>query len=347
MENSKNLKYDRQENEQEQDPFEDFDLTAPPHRPARPKHKSIAVRQFNEKFVQQQDDSHQSVSFTYKAARFEAGWLLATLAGFLEQKWISDVLSKVKIGKEANVYLCRSGEAVDAPLVAVKIYRPRMFRNLKNDGLYREGRATLNEDGNIIRDLGMLKAQHNRSMYGEEIRLQSWIAHEYLTLQKLHLTGADVPRPYEMGASAILMGYVGDGQTAASTLNTVSLERTEAQALYERLVHNIDIMLSHAIVHGDLSAYNVLYWEGNVTLIDFPQVISPHSNQNAWHIFRRDVTRLCEYFTRQGVHTDPARLASELWHAHGYRIRPEVHPGLLDANDSTDRQYYQQNREAE
>ncbi len=45
--------------------------------------------------------------------------------------------------------------------------------------------------------------------------------------------------------------------------------------LYERLLRNIEIMLEHGIVHGDLSAYNVLYWEGQITLIDFPQVVSP------------------------------------------------------------------------
>jgi RIO kinase 1 len=331
----------------ELEPYADLDPEPAPARPVKTKHKSMAVQQFNEKFLQQQDDSHQSIHFTYKAARFEAGWLMDTLAGFFEQKWISDVLSKVKVGKEANVYLCRSGEAVQAPLVVVKIYRPRMFRNLKNDNLYREGRSTLNEDGNIIRDLGMLKAQHKRSLYGEEIRLQSWLAYEFLSLKKLHAAGADVPRAYEMGASAVLMEYLGDEQGAAPTLNTVPLERAEAQALYERLLENIAIMLRNGIVHGDLSAYNVLYWEGRGVLIDFPQVVSPDGNRNAWGIFKRDVSRLCEYFQRQGVRCDPAKVASDLWHKHGYHLHPEVHPALLDANDASDRQYFEKNLKAE
>jgi len=345
MDKSRNLKYYDKLDEEGQ--FEEFDCPERPARPGRAKQASLAVRQFNEKLMAQQDDSHRAVRFTYKAARFEAGWLMSTLEAFFEQKWISDVLSKVKVGKEANVYLCRAGEAVDAPLVAVKLYRPRMFRALKNDNLYRDGRATLNEDGNIVRDLGMLKAEHKRSLYGEEVRLQSWIAYEYQTLQVLHAAGADVPKPYEMGASAVLMGYIGDEQEAAPTLNTVPLARGEAQAIYERLMKNVNIMLKHGIVHGDLSAYNVLYWNGKGTLIDFPQVISPETNHNAWGIFRRDITRLCEYFKHRGVAVDPPRLAAELWRAHGYHIRPEVHPGLLDANDPADRQYYQKNVEAD
>jgi RIO kinase 1 len=339
MDKSRNLKYYDELDDQGQ--FEEFGCKTRPPRASRPQHESIVVEQFNNKFVQAQDDSHQAVTLTYQAARFEAGWLLDTLAGFLEQKWISDVLSKVKIGKEANVYLCRSGEAVATPLVVVKIYRPRMFRNLKNDFLYRDGRASLNEDGNIIRDLGMLKAQHKRSLFGEEIRLQSWIAYEYQTLQALHAAGVNVPAPYEMGANAILMGYIGDEQTAAPTLNTVPLERPEAEALYTRLLQDVDVMLSKGIVHGDLSAYNVLYWDGTGTLIDFPQVISPETNRNAWFIFRRDITRLCEYFIRQGLTIDPARVAADIWHRHGYHIQPDVHPALLDGNDPVDRQAFQ------
>jgi serine/threonine-protein kinase RIO1 len=82
-------------------------------------------------------------------------------------------------------------------------------------------------------------------------------------------------------------------------------------------------------------------------MIDFPQVVSPDSNRNAWQIFHRDILRLCEYFIRQGVRVDPDRLAVDLWRSNGYHIRPDAHPALQDANDPSDRQYWVQNREAE
>jgi RIO kinase 1 len=292
-------------------------------------------------YLRDQDDSRRTFHFTYKAARFEEGWLLDSLAHFYEQRWISDVVSRIKAGKEASVYLCRSGQQVEAPLVAAKVYRPRMLRNLKNDQLYREGRDALDEDGNPIDDLGMLKAQHKRSVYGEQIRHQSWIAHEYQTLACLYESGADVPRPYEMAANAILMEYIGSEAFAAPTLNTVTLEAAEITTLYERLLRNLGIMLSNEIVHGDLSAYNVLYWEGDITMIDFPQVVSPKRNRSAYAIFERDVTRLCEYFVKQGLSLKPQRLSRDLWRAQGYRRRPEVHPRLLDGNDPDDRKLWE------
>ena len=318
-------------------PVETFEkITQPAGR--GPKRQPASVAQF----VHSQDDSVQSFEFTYHAARFEEGWLLDSLGYFYEQHWISDVLGKVKGGKEASVYLCRSGEQVDAPLVAAKVYRPRMLRNLKNDQLNREGREVLDENGHPILDLGMLKAQHNRSVYGEQIRHQSWIAYEFQTLKTLHAAGADVPRPYEMGNNAILIGYLGDEQSAAPTLNTVMLDPGEVRPLYERFLRNIEIMLAHEIVHGDLSAYNILYWDGEITLIDFPQVISPRSHPCAYQIFTRDITRVCEYFARQGLRTDPARLATDLWRAHGYRLGPQVHPSLLDADDPRDRKLWKE-----
>jgi RIO kinase 1 len=89
-------------------------------------------------------------------------------------------------------------------------------------------------------------------------------------------------------------------------------------------------------VHGDLSAYNILYWEGQISLIDFPQAIDPEANRNAYRIFARDVARICEYFTRQGVSTNAGRLASDLWTAYGYPLQPEVDPRLLKDEDEAE-----------
>jgi RIO kinase 1 len=127
----------------------------------------------------------------------------------------------------------------------------------------------------------------------------------------------------------------------APTLNEVALERDEAQELFERLLCNIDLMLGQGRVHGDLSAYNVLYWEGDIALIDFPQVISPDENRNAYAIFERDMRRLCEYFIHQGLSLKPRQLAMSLWRGHGYRLGPNIPVDLLDAEDPRDRKTWE------
>lgn len=290
-------------------------------------------------FIRAQEISRE-FQFTYKAARFEEAWLLDSLVEIAEHKWISDVLRKVKGGKEASVYLCKSGVAVDAPLLAAKIYRPRMLRNLKNDQQYRAGRADLDENGNVIVDDGALHAMKKRSAFGEEVRHQSWIAYEFTTLEILRAAGADVPKPYALEKNAILMGYVGDLSSAAPALISVNLDLDEAKLLYERVLRNIDLMLKYDRIHGDLSAYNILYWNGDITLIDFPQVVLPDSNPSSWQIFSRDVTRICQYFSAQGVDCDARKLAADLWTSHGHKIVKEVDPRYLDAEKPEDRQVW-------
>ena len=294
-------------------------------------------------FIRAQEISRE-FQFTYKAARFEEVWLLDSLFEIAEHKWISDVLRKVKGGKEASVYLCRSGLEMDAELVAAKIYRPRMLRNLKNDQQYRTGRADLDASGNVIVDDGTLHAMQKRTAYGEEVRHQSWIAYEFKTLEILYEAGADVPKPYAMEKNAILMGFVGDLANSAPLLHSVSLELDEARSLFERVIHNIDLMLAHDRIHGDLSAYNILYWNGDITLIDFPQVVLPDSNPASWNIFFRDVTRICQYFSAQGVVCDAHKIASDLWTSHGHKIVKEVDPKYLDPERPEDRQVWKKQK---
>ena len=304
------------------------------------------VREANAGFLKGQDDSSRSFNFTYSAARFESWWLLESLGDFYEHRWITDVLLRLKGGKEASVYLCRSGPAIEAPLVAAKVYRPRSLRNLKNDGEYRVGRTDLDADGNAIVKDGDLHAMEKRTNYGEELRHQSWIAYEFQTLEILLGAGADVPKPYAMEKNAILMDYIGDLGNAAPTLNSVRLDPEEVKPLFERTIRNIDLLLSKQYIHGDLSAYNILYWDGDITLIDFPQVVRPESNPSAWNIFLRDVTRICQYFNSQGMRTNPRKLATELWTSHGHRITKEVDPRDLDAENNDDRRLWEKQKVA-
>jgi RIO kinase 1 len=109
------------------------------------------------------------------------------------------------------------------------------------------------------------------------------------------------------------MEYVGELDTPAPTLHSVTVPRAEAQPLFDRLLHNVDLMLQQGVLHGDLSAFNVLYWEGEVTLIDFPQVVEARTNADAFPIFHRDIARLCQYFARYGLQPKADQLAVDMW----------------------------------
>jgi len=331
--------------------FEDFEelpkiKNMPVARLSEPKkHKhQVNTRSKDDRtasLIEQRDET-RDYNFTYKASRHERSWILNSLGVFHDLQWFSDVLRLVKGGKEASVYQCVSGPAspMKSSFVAAKVYRPRRFRNLRKDHIYREGRAELDEAGVPIFREKMVKALRQRSDFGREVMHISWLEHEFKTMQLLHAAGADIPIPYASGNNAILMDFIGDEWGAAPTLNSVDLDRSEAQILFERIIFNIELLLANQRVHADLSAFNVLYWEGDIVLIDFPQAISPNENQSAYIIFERDMRRICEYFIGQGVEVNIRELTRKLWQSHGFRKIPKFSLDNLDEESEEDREYW-------
>ena len=286
-------------------------------RKRKPKAKHIPKKSNNEVVTEIAATSGIEVDFTttYTPARYEATWLLSSLRTFYDEELITDVLAQVKGGKEATVYRCEAHPGTGVSLLAAKVYRPRQFRNLRNDKMYREGRVILTADGRPVKktDHRLVRAIGKKTEFGVQAEHTSWLMYEYTTLQRLHRAGAAVPEPVATSENALLMGYIGDERMAAPTLNEVKLERVEAAELFQETLRNIDLMLQHNMIHGDLSAYNILYWEGEITLIDFPQVTNSQNNQQARFILQRDVTRICEYFAQQGVVRNPRAITAELW----------------------------------
>ncbi|MBN2146253.1 MAG: hypothetical protein JW726_02650 [Anaerolineales bacterium] len=250
---------------------------------------------------------------SFHAAAHERVWLLSYLEPFYNAQIITDVLGKVKGGKEANVYCCAAHPSTGMDLIAAKVYRPRMFRNLRNDARYRQGRVLKDEDGKVTSGRREALAMQKNTRFGQVLRHVTWVEAEFQTMQMLYEAGADVPKPILHSSDVILMEYVGEERTPAATLNQVTLEAQEAPLMFARLVDNLAIMLACHRVHADFSAYNILYFDGQIKIIDFPQAVDPRRNPEAVDLFVRDVERLCQYFGRYQIRQDAHALADALW----------------------------------
>lgn len=260
------------------------------------------------------------MNFSYEPTRFEREWLPSSLGGFYEEGWFTNVLYRVKGGKEANVYCCEAHPSTGLKWIAAKVYRPRKFRTMRNDAIYREGRQRIvgidpssGASKVFYNDSRLKRAFKKKTKMGRYAETASWIDHEYQTLRVLYEAGADVPKPLTQGENAILMEYLGDGDWAAPTLHEVSLEPDEARRFFDRLMQNVRRFLACHVIHGDLSAYNVLYWEGNFKVIDFPQAVDPVNNPNAFNLLVRDIERLCQYFAKYGTEAHAVGLAEDMW----------------------------------
>jgi RIO kinase 1 len=224
---------------------------------------------------------------------------------FASEGLIGDVIRPIRSGKEAAVYLCSGGSAVAHDLLALKVYHERRHRAFRNDAIYKDGRVILNE-----RDR---RAVAKKTPFGRALDEHWWVHGEYEALATLHAAGADVPEPVASNERAVLMSYVGDAEASAPQLRHASIDREEARALLNRLMWNVELFLAHNVVHADLSAFNVLWWGGRPTIIDFPQSVDPRKNPNASDLLTRDVANVCRFFTRFGIEPDPVELAENLW----------------------------------
>lgn len=235
----------------------------------------------------------------------EEATLTSALDPFIAGGWITGDALLLKSGKEATAYRCAAEAATGHASFVAKVYRDQESRGFKNDAVYRAGQ--------YIRDSHMRRAMANKSRVGREFQFSSWVGAEYATLRLLHGAGAAVPRPVAQAANAILMEYVGDEEGPAPPLQRVDLAPDEARTLFSLLMGQVELWLRCDRIHGDLSAYNILYWRGALTVIDVPQAVDPRANPHAYDLLARDIANVARYFGRFSVPSEPALLADRMW----------------------------------
>lgn len=216
-----------------------------------------------------------------------------------------EIVGELKSGKEATVYL---GTSPAGP-VAVKIHRDVEVRSFKDDRRYQEGR--------FIGDARLAKAIRLRSGRGLRALKALWAAHEYLILWRLFEAGLSVPEPL-VGPDAfdltdagevVLMRFVGDPDDPAQRLADATLSPAEAQDAFGQCLALMRGMWRSGVVHGDFSAYNLLWWRGRVVAIDFPQALT-REQPGAEAILAQDAASLAVSLKRLGVEADPAAIVA-------------------------------------
>jgi RIO kinase 1 len=237
--------------------------------------------------------------------RDEYDVLLGLLESFLDDSVITEVLEVVKGGKEATVFRCAAAPSSGERFFAAKVYRPMHRRSFHNDAVYQQGRVILNARSR--------RAYEKGTEFGRKVQYGRWVGSEFATQQALYDAGADVPKPIACNGSAIIMEWIGDETSPAMQLRHIKLQARQTHEVFDTLLANIELMLRNNVIHGDLSPFNILYSDGRVKIIDFPQAVDARMNPNSYALLSRDVGNVCEYFAKCGVRCDAARIAGGLW----------------------------------
>jgi len=140
-----------------------------------------------------------------------------------------------------------------------------------------------------------------------------WTNHEFEALRVLARAGSNVPRPLGRSAGALAMEWIGDADGPAPQLKEVRLSFLEAEPLFRQLIGEVELWLACNVVHGDLSAYNILFDGQRLVTIDFPQACDPRMNGNAPMLLARDLDNVCRHLARFGIEADGAAIADDLW----------------------------------
>jgi RIO kinase 1 len=150
------------------------------------------------------------------------------------------------------------------------------------------------------------------SRYGHELAGRLWPIQEWGMLRRAWQAGASVPYPVEQTDHGLMMEFVGDDTQAAPKLAQAHLSRTQLASAWEQLLGNMRALTDAGLVHADLSAYNLLWWEERLVVIDLPQAVEFTTNSDAYDLLHRDVANVSDWFTRHGLAVEAEAVYAEL-----------------------------------
>ncbi len=207
---------------------------------------------------------------------------IMTLYKLMNAGIIGDLHGVISAGKEARVYAATSPGG--KPL-AVKIF-------LMKTAEFRKGRIKYILGDPRFEGIGTS---------GRKI-IYAWASKEFKNLKLAYEAGVYVPKPIEQERNILVMEFIGENFTPASTLK--DLPRLTEHMLLQ-VIRQIRLLYKKAgLIHADLSEYNIFYYKRKPILFDFGQaVLVTHPNAELYLI--RDVSNILNFFKSRGVATPP------------------------------------------
>ncbi|QSG01397.1 serine/threonine-protein kinase Rio1 [Natranaeroarchaeum sulfidigenes] len=209
----------------------------------------------------------------------------AALYKLVQDGYVDAIGGPLSTGKEANVYNALAGERSLDLLregeeeVAMKVYRTRAT-NFQDMREYLVGDPRFEELGD------------------KKKIVMAWTRKELSNLERARKAGVRVPQPLAVERNVLIMEYIGTEDGRAKRLTEVSIENPETA--FEVVREYIRRLYAAGLVHGDLSEYNVLFYDGELVVIDVGQAVTVH-HPNAEEFLERDCENVASFFRRQGM----------------------------------------------
>ncbi|GLH03723.1 Serine/threonine-protein kinase RIO1 [Gryllus bimaculatus] len=202
----------------------------------------------------------------------------------LNRGTITNINGCVSTGKEANVYHA-SGK--DDEEYAIKIYKTSIM-------IFKDREKYVS---------GEFRFRNGFCKHNPRKMIRTWAEKEIRNLSRLHSAGIVVPQPILLRSHVLLMQFVGHNGWPAPKLKDADLTTSRACKLYRECVIMMWKMFNKSkLVHADLSEFNLLYYEGQIYVIDVSQSVE-NDHPHALEFLRKDCTNINEFFRKKDVAT--------------------------------------------
>jgi RIO kinase 1 len=183
------------------------------------------------------------------------------------------VESMVKEGKESVVLVGSNGEGKH---FAIKVFRT--------------GASSFNAMWKyLIGDPRFQRVRKNRRHIVKE-----WAKREFKNTMIAFKAGVACPSPVDYSENILILDFIGKDSVPAPMMLNVDLENPGKD--YEAVLKNMEKLAKTGLVHGDLSAYNILYLKKPI-LIDFSHGTTS-KNPLFKELLMRDIKNINAYFSK-------------------------------------------------
>jgi RIO kinase 1 len=163
----------------------------------------------------------------------------AALQPLIDDGVIDEVIRSLKSGKEATVYLVRSGTHTRC----AKVYRDMRQRSFQKRARYQEGRK--------VRGSRQARAIAKSTRFGRKEQDAAWKNAEVDALYKLVAAGVRVPKPYGYFNDTLIMELVTDAAgNPAPRLGEVDVSPETARQYHQFLIQQITKIMAMKVSHA-------------------------------------------------------------------------------------------------
>ncbi len=199
---------------------------------------------------------------------------------------LKEITGTIASGKESGVFLATLGPKGEVLCQDMSITSPIVIKIFRTSTL------------NFKKILTYISGDIRFKKYSKKTRsfIKLWVEKEFRNLNRSTSVGVNAPKPILVKNNVLLMELIGKNGIPSPLLKSVPQEASISTL--ETLLQQITLLYQKAgLIHGDLSAYNIIMKDETPYIIDMSQSVLI-SHPNAQEFLKRDLSNILTFFNK-------------------------------------------------